>query len=70
MAEEHRLTGHTGSVLCLRMYQGRTLFSGSTDGSLKARNSGSCALFSSPQLTVQLLKLLWAKLPDLNPVAL
>lgn len=34
-SEEHRLTGHVGSVLCARVYRGRLLFSSSTDGSLK-----------------------------------
>lgn len=36
-AEEHRLTGHRGSVLCARVYRGQLLFSGSTDGSLKVQ---------------------------------
>lgn len=34
---EHVLTGHSKSVLCLRVYQGRTLFTGSTDGLLKVQ---------------------------------
>ena len=35
MAEEHRLTGHNGSVLCARVFRGRLLFSGSVDGTVK-----------------------------------
>jgi hypothetical protein len=33
--EEHQLTGHSGSVLCARVYCGHLLFSGSVDGTLK-----------------------------------
>lgn len=36
-AVEHVLTGHSKSVLCLRVYQGRTLFTGSADGLLKVQ---------------------------------
>jgi CXCXC repeat len=35
MTEEHRLTGHGGSVLCVRVFRGRLLFSGSVDGTVK-----------------------------------
>lgn len=33
--EEHLLTGHTGAVVCLAMYQDRLLFSGSTDCTIR-----------------------------------
>lgn len=33
--EEHLLTGHTGAVVCLAMYEDRLLFSGSTDCTIK-----------------------------------
>lgn len=36
VAEEHRLTGHAGAVLCMRVHQQRLLFTGSTDGLIKA----------------------------------
>jgi len=41
-AVEHVLTGHSKSVLCLRVYQGRTLFTGSADGLLKVWNLDTC----------------------------
>ena len=33
--EEHLLTGHSGAVVCLAMYQDHLLFSGSTDCTIK-----------------------------------
>ena len=33
--EEHLLTGHTGAVVCLAMYEDHLLFSGSTDCTIK-----------------------------------
>lgn len=34
-SEEHLLTGHSGAVVCLAMYQDHLLFSGSTDCTIK-----------------------------------
>lgn len=34
-AEQHRLTGHSGPVLCLRVHRERRLFSASADGTVK-----------------------------------
>lgn len=35
VAEDHQLTGHRSSVLCMRVHGTRFLVSGSSDGTLK-----------------------------------
>ena len=47
VCEEHLLTGHTGAVVCLAMYQDRLLFSGSTDCTIKVLTTHSTCLASS-----------------------
>ena len=44
VCEEHLLTGHTGAVVCLAMYQDRLLFSGSTDCTIKVLTTHSLLL--------------------------
>ncbi len=41
VCEEHLLTGHTGAVVCLAMYEDRLLFSGSTDCTIKVLTTHS-----------------------------
>lgn len=47
VCEEHLLTGHTGAVVCLAMYQDRLLFSGSTDCTIKVLTTHTTCLASS-----------------------
>lgn len=67
-AEEHLLTGHSGAVVCLAMYEDHLLFSGSTDCTIKvilpchcasliAANAGDClAVLPAQKLHMVLLK--------------
>ena len=44
-AENQRLTGHTGALLCLALLDSRLLFSSSTDLTIKARLNVPLGLF-------------------------
>ncbi|KAL3135302.1 hypothetical protein ABBQ32_007500 [Trebouxia sp. C0010 RCD-2024] len=41
-SEEHLLTGHSGAVVCLALYEDYLLFSGSTDCTIKVWHTGQC----------------------------